>query len=148
MNHLKTHQREEVYMCGFCGQIFQKALFPQHLKTHRKEAEEEKARQQALVAVSNDPSNTNVNANATSPVKVSGITLPPQKGTPRRVGVAGDDDKEKSYLVKSHQVTLPNQQVATVIDLGNLLNVAMNADTLGQEESAVRIVHRKKGNLL
>jgi hypothetical protein len=37
-------------------------------------------------------------------------------------------DGEKQFTVKSHQVMLPNQQVATLIDLGNLIDVAVNSD--------------------
>ncbi|KAK3086711.1 hypothetical protein FSP39_022351 [Pinctada imbricata] len=143
MTHLKTHQKEEVYMCGFCGQIFPKALFPQHLKTHRKEAEEEKAKNQQghMANFSNldhtKPMNVHVNSSSSSPIKAANAApvLKVVEKVKNPIDIDERGEKGTSYLVKSHQVTLPNQQVATVIDLGNLLNVAMNADTLGQEES-------------
>jgi hypothetical protein len=44
MNHLKTHANEKIYMCGYCGNLYQKTQFLNHLKTHQDEQDEEKLR--------------------------------------------------------------------------------------------------------
>lgn len=33
-NHIKTHAKEKVYMCGHCGKVFQKISLASHLRTH------------------------------------------------------------------------------------------------------------------
>ncbi|XP_048752288.1 zinc finger protein 260-like isoform X1 [Ostrea edulis] len=137
--HLKLHNKEEVFMCGFCGQIFQKTAFPQHLKTHRKEN------------VSNEntaPSNMDTtNANSTgslsnhsvhdevkqsTPTKQTGVLKPASTISTKLDIRTGDLDQQKEVVVQSHQVTLPNQQVATVIDLGSLGNLLTSGNNQSQ----------------
>lgn len=33
-NHIKSHAKEKIYMCGHCGKIFQKVSLAAHLRTH------------------------------------------------------------------------------------------------------------------
>ncbi|KAJ8302640.1 hypothetical protein KUTeg_019036 [Tegillarca granosa] len=105
-NHLKLHAKEKVYMCGFCGQIFPKSSFAAHIKYHEEEAEEKK-------------SSTNKKVDNE---KQDLLETQDQ-------GAQTENEKGQIMKQRYHQVTLPNQQVATVIDLGNWIdNVAMNAE--------------------
>ena len=117
-NHLKTHAKEKIYMCGFCGNLYQKANFLQHLKTHDDEQDEEKLRP----------------AVETTPRRPAPPPLPPSQPPQQTIHETESSDGEKQFMVRSHQVTLPNQQVATLIDLGNLMDVASNDDTIEQAE--------------
>ncbi|XP_063438995.1 zinc finger protein 260-like [Mytilus trossulus] len=128
-NHLKTHAKEKIYMCGYCGNLFQKANFLQHLKTHKDEQDEANLR-------------PIIETNPRRPDRPSPPPPPPPR-TPTQqtqqpthtaqppqqtIQETESSDGEKQFMVKSHQVTLPNQQVATLIDLGNLMDVSVNED--------------------
>ncbi|CAG2232761.1 KRAB [Mytilus edulis] len=128
-NHLKTHAKEKIYMCGYCGNLFQKVNFLQHLKTHKDEQDEANLR-------------PIVETNPRRPDRPSPPPPPPPR-TPTQqtqqpthtaqppqqtIQETESSDGEKQFMVKSHQVTLPNQQVATLIDLGNLMDVSVNED--------------------
>lgn len=116
MNHLKTHSKEKIYMCGYCGNLFQKANFLQHLKTHQDEQDEDKLRPSV---------ETNTRRPAFAPPIQSATQPQPQSIQPPQQTIEEVEtaNGEKQFMVKSHQVTLPNQQVATLIDLGNLIDV-------------------------
>ncbi|CAC5412348.1 KRAB [Mytilus coruscus] len=127
-NHLKTHAKEKIYMCGYCGNLFQKANFLQHLKTHKDEQDEDKLRPM----IETNPCRPDRPSPPPPPPppprtpaqQQTHSTQPPQQ----TIQETESSDGEKQFMVKSHQVTLPNQQVATLIDLGNLIDVSVNDD--------------------
>ena len=139
--HLKLHEKEEVFMCGFCGQIFQRSTFAQHLKTHKKESSNnENTAPSNIEATSSSSSLENVTSHAShgepkqlSPIKQTGV-MKPASSIPAKLDIrSGNTDQQKEIILKSHQVTLPNQQIATVIDLGsrgNLLTSCNNPNQL------------------
>lgn len=126
--HLKLHDKEEVFMCGFCGQIFQKSAFPQHLKTHKKENSNNEITVPSNIEASSLLENVSSHslhneARQFSPTKQTGV-MKPASTIPAKVDFrTGSTDQQKEVVLRSHQVTLPNQQVATVIDLGSLGNL-------------------------
>lgn len=115
-------------MCGFCGQIFQKSAFPQHLKTHKKESSNNEINVPSNIEASSSLENVSSHSlhNETrqfSPRKQTGV-MKPASTIPAKVDFrTGSTDQQKEVILRSHQVTLPNQQVATVIDLGSLGNL-------------------------
>ncbi|XP_060073288.1 zinc finger protein ZFP2-like [Ylistrum balloti] len=119
MNHLKIHAKEQVFMCGYCGQLFQRFSFVAHVKSHQGE---EEAKAEAANAQKKD-AETGTVAAASAETQTVATNL-----NENQEFDVTDESGEKRYMVRSHQVTLPNQQVATVIDLGNLIDVAMNAE--------------------
>ncbi|XP_062567291.1 zinc finger protein 260-like [Saccostrea cucullata] len=139
--HLKLHDKEEVFMCGFCGQIFQKTAFPQHLKTHKKEKESSNNENTAQSSVEANTASSSRNLTNTplyhepkqaSPSKQTGV-MKPAPNIPAKLDIkTGNLDRQKDVILQSHQVTLPNQQVATVIDLGSLGNLLTSGNNQNQ----------------
>lgn len=149
-NHLKTHAKEKIYMCGYCGNLFQKANFLQHLKTHDNEQDEEKLRpgvetnirQPARQTPSQTPASQQLAQSQPSQLPESEMpkaveeiaaelqpSIPEQSQPPQQtIEETETADGEKQFTVKTQQVTLANQQVATLIDLGNLGDVSIDAD--------------------
>ncbi|XP_033753926.1 zinc finger protein 2 homolog [Pecten maximus] len=121
MNHLKVHSKEQVFMCGYCGQLFQRHSFVAHVKSHQSE---EEAKEEAANA---QKKNADAEVANTAAASAETQTAATNMNENQEFDVM-DENGEKRYMVRSHQVTLPNQQVATVIDLGNLIDVAMNAE--------------------
>ncbi|OWF39193.1 zinc finger protein 260-like [Mizuhopecten yessoensis] len=121
MTHLKVHSKEQVFMCGYCGQLFQRYSFVAHVKSHQGE---EEAKEEAANA---QKKNADAEAVTAAAASAESQTVATNVDENQEFDVT-DENGEKRYMVRSHQVTLPNQQVATVIDLGNLIDVAMNAE--------------------
>ncbi|XP_069112707.1 zinc finger protein 675-like [Argopecten irradians] len=131
MNHLKGHSKEQVFMCGYCGQLIQGFCFVAHIKSHH--SEEEAAKEEAAKAqTKNADDEVDNTPTASSTATLTAMSTETQTEAPSNNESQDfdvmDENGEKRYMVRSHQVTLPNQQVATVIDLGNLIDVAMNAE--------------------
>ena len=129
MNHLKTHANEKIYMCGYCGNLYQKTQFLNHLKTHQDEQDEEKLRpsMESNIRRPNKPNSTAILPQLLS-TPLSHLPKRPHQPPQQTIHETESADGEKQFTVKSHQVMLPNQQVATLIDLGNLIDVAVNSD--------------------
>lgn len=146
MNHLKTHANEKVYMCGYCGNLYQKAQFLNHLKTHQDEQDEEKLKpgMESNIRRADKPHSTPILPQTQPTPQQSTLSrllkLPtiPHQPPQQTIHETESADGEKQFTVKSHQLTLPNQQVATLIDLGNLIDVAVNSDGTEMEDNQLK----------
>lgn len=160
-NHLKVHAGEQVFLCGYCGKLFQKSALASHVKSHTLD----KSSEPANTAIANQVESHHLQSGA-SQVQSTEIHIQTDSGTsPQEIviqGLYGGDNEQISNLTQvyppevdhqqqqhsvqvvdqgdQHQVLYPSQidlerlQDATVIDLG-IIDVAMQAEVLSSAET-------------